>query len=574
MSFLTRLRRPRADNAGADNAPTDNAPTGKAPTDDVVGHRKKRPVIAWATAVLAFLLVLFALLAPNRLGNLTPLAFVRIPVEGLLGVALVLVLPARARPVVAVIAGLVLGVLTILKIVDMGFYEVLVRPFDPVLDWPLLGAAVEFVRLSYGRAGAIGAVLGVVLLVVAVLVLMALSVLRLTRLVESRRTTAIRTAAVLAVVWVACAALGLHLVPRTPIAAHSAATLTYDRALQVRAGLRDQQAFAAESAVDAFRDTPGNRLLTALRGKDVVISFIESYGRSAIEDPAYAPDVDAVLDAGTRRLAAAGYASRSGFLTSPTAGGGSWLAHSTLLSGLWIDNQQRYSNLVASDRLTLTRAFGQAGWRTVAVMPETTRAWPEGAFYGYDRVYTADNLGYHGPGFGFATMPDQYTLSAFERSEHATPGRPPLMAEIPLISSHIPWTPVPRLINWKDVGDGSAFDPMVTKAGAGNPMLRDPAQIRADYRRTIEYTLHSLISYLETYGNDNLVLVFLGDHQPAPIITGDDASRDVPITIVARDRAVLDRISGWGWDDGLKPGPHAPVWPMSAFRDRFLTAFS
>ena len=28
-------------------------------------------------------------------------------------------------------------------------------------------------------------------------------------------------------------------------------------------------------------------------------------------------------------------------------------------------------------------------------------------------------------------MPDQYTLSAFERTEHATPGRPPLMAEIP-----------------------------------------------------------------------------------------------------------------------------------------------
>ncbi|MDT7694495.1 MAG: hypothetical protein QOI75_3862, partial [Pseudonocardiales bacterium] len=38
-------------------------------------------------------------------------------------------------------------------------------------------------------------------------------------------------------------------------------------------------------------------------------------------------------------------------------------------------------------------------------------------------------------------------------------------------------------------------------------------------------------------------------------------------------RAVLDRISGWGWQDGLKPGPNAPVWRMDAFRDRFLTAF-
>ena len=78
---------------------------------------------------------------------------------------------------------------------------------------------------------------------------------------------------------------------------------------------------------------------------------------------------------------------------------------------------------------------------------------------------------------------------------------------------------------------------------------------------------------MQRYGDDRLVLVFLGDHQPAPVITGDGASHDVPITILSRDRAVLDRVSEWGWQDGLRPGPQAPVWPMEAFRDRFLTAF-
>jgi hypothetical protein len=48
----------------------------------------------------------------------------------------------------------------------------------------------------------------------------------------------------------------------------------------------------------------------------------------------------------------------------------------------------------------------------------------------------------------------------------------------------------------------------------------------------------------------------------------------VPITIVARDRGVLDRIASWGWTDGLRPGPQAPVWKMDAFRDKFLTAFA
>jgi hypothetical protein len=47
----------------------------------------------------------------------------------------------------------------------------------------------------------------------------------------------------------------------------------------------------------------------------------------------------------------------------------------------------------------------------------------------------------------------------------------------------------------------------------------------------------------------------------------------VPISIIAHDTAVLNQISGWGWQDGLLPNPQAPVWPMNAFRDRFLSAF-
>jgi hypothetical protein len=78
---------------------------------------------------------------------------------------------------------------------------------------------------------------------------------------------------------------------------------------------------------------------------------------------------------------------------------------------------------------------------------------------------------------------------------------------------------------------------------------------------------------VRTYGDDNLVLLVVGDHQPSPIITGEGASHDVPIAIATRDRAVLDRIAGWGWQDGLKPGPRSPVWRMNTFRDQFLTAF-
>ena len=148
------------------------------------------------------------------------------------------------------------------------------------------------------------------------------------------------------------------------------------------------------------------------------------------------------------------------------------------------------------------------------------------------------------------------------------------MAEITLVSSHAPWEPIPRLINWGDVGDGSVFDGMATADDKPEAILtRNPERVRTDYRTSIAYSLSSLLSYVENYGDDKLVLIFLGDHQPSPIVTGPGASRDVPITIVTRDRAVLNRISQWGWQPGLQPSAQSPVWRMDAFRDRFLTAF-
>jgi phosphatidylglycerophosphate synthase len=526
------------------------------------------------TAVLAALLVLLALLAPATISELHPAAFLRIPVEALVGVVVVLLLPSRALRPVALAGGLVLGVLTVAKVANAGFMLALARPFHPLTDWALLDDAVGFLRSSIGPVSTVMAVIAAVVLLIAAVSLLGLAALRLSRLVVAHRTASIRAVAVLAPVWLVCALLGAHLVAGVPIASRSTAALAYHLGAQARADARDRTAFAAQVGAGAAHDDAADADLAGLRGKDVVVVFLESYGRSAIEDPTFAPQVDAVLDEGTRRLGAAGFAARSGFLTSSTSGGGSWLAHSTLLTGLWIDSQQRFHEVVKSDRLTLNKAFHRDGWRTVGVMPAWTTDWPEEPFYGYDQVYDSRHLGYNGPGFSFAPVPDQFTLDAFERLERSKPDRPPLMAQIVLVSSHAPWTPLPHMVGWGELGDGSVFNPM---AGQDYPtdviLTRNPARVRADYRRSIEYTLNSLISYVQNYGDDRLVLVFLGDHQPAPVVVGAGASRDVPITIVTRDRAVLDRVASWGWQDGLRPAPNSPVWPMDAFRDRFLTTF-
>jgi hypothetical protein len=522
----------------------------------------------------ACLFVLLVLLAPAEMSRLSAGTFVSVPVEVLLGAALLLVLPRTLRAVVATLLGIALGLLAILKLLDMCFFAVLSRPFDPVLDWSLLQDGMTFLAGAIGSFSAIGCLAAAVVFSTLVVLGMTWSVQRLSRSLARHDVIVTRTVVVLAALWFPSALVGAQITAGVPLAAESSAAYLKERGQSANAAARAREG-SATLPTDPFATIPSEELLASLRGKDVIICFLESYGRSAVEDPEFAPGVTAVLDAGNRQLRARGFDSRSAFLTSSTVGGGSWLAHGTFHSGLWIDNQQRYDELDASQRLTLTRAFHRAGWRTVGVMPGNDAPWQQSDSLGYDQVYAAADLGYRGPRFSWASMPDQYTLSRFERTEHATRNRPPVMAEITLVSSHAPWEPIPRMVGWKDIGDGSVFAGMANTNDPPQAILTRPAlRVHADYRAAIEYSLSSLISYIQTYGDKNLVVIFLGDHQPSPIVTGYGASHDVPISILTQDRSVLNRISSWGWQDGLKPGPQAPVWRMDSFRDRFLTAFA
>ena len=522
------------------------------------------------TSALALLLVWAALLAPDRVDDLAPSAFLRIPVEGLFFVALVLVLPPRVARILALFGGLGLGALTILRLLDMGFHFAFDRPFHPVYDMAYAGSAVGLLGDSIGRAGALVVQIGAGLLIVALIALLPLSAVRLTRLVATHRRPSIRLLALLTAIAMVTTLSGAQLRPAGPMASTASARLAYTHATQVRDDLRDQREFVRALEQDPFRNTPDTSLLTGLRGKDVLLVFVESYGRTALELPA----VESALDAGERRLQKAGFSSRSGFLTSPTFGGLSWLAHITLQSGLWVDNQPRYDHLVTLDRLTLTDAFGRAGWRTVADAPANEEGWSVAAtYYHNDRVYDRRNVGYAGPRFSYASMPDQYTLAALQRLELEQPNRPPVMAEIDLVSSHTPWAPLPRLVDWSRVGDGSVFDPMPAEGESPREVWRNPDLVKAAYAESIAYSLDAVTSFVQQLRDQDLVLVVLGDHQPASIVSGEGVSHDVPVSIIAADPAVMDRAADWGWQEGLRPGAGAPVWPMDAFRDRFLTAY-
>ena len=530
-----------------------------------VAAREPHPVVTAALTVLALAVVWAALVAPIRPWQLTPGSFVRLPLEGLVLVILAVALPGRAGRVVPWVLGPLLGVLVLVKVFDLGFFVAFDRQFNPVEDWSYLSIGVRTVRDTFGSRDADLAVAAAVLIGLAALLIPALAVGQLTRTAARHRGHSLRALAVLTAVWALCWVFGAQ-VSGAGIASTSAVHLAAHEVHAVRADLRDQARFKLLVARrDPYRSVPPSRLLRGLRGKNVLLVFVESYGQMAIQGTSFSPGVDAVVDAGAQQLQADGFSSRSGWLTSSTYGGASWLAHATLQSGVWVNSPARYSAVMASKRLTLSAAFRRAGWRTVADVPATRGAWPEGhSFYRYDKIYERSNLVYRGPKFGFSTMPDQYALQALQKLELARRQRPPVFSEIDLTSSHEPWTRIPQLISWDRLGNGSIFNRLpMDRVG-----LTDTQQ---GYAESIEYALHALYSFVERYGDKNTVLIFLGDHQPSRVI--EQANHDVPTTIVAHDPNVLRSLSGWGWTNGMLPRSTAPVWPMSAFRNRFFNAF-
>ncbi|MCM4080241.1 sulfatase-like hydrolase/transferase [Paractinoplanes hotanensis] len=538
---------------------------------------KIRRLLGGLLTVAAAVLIVVALVVPDavtraKAGTFLPGAFLRVPIEVILAGAVALALPARWRKPFAVLAGLGLAALVVLKIANAGFRTVLGRKFDPVLDPPLLrdgyNALTETDGRTYANLTVVLAVVGVVALVAALV----LSAVRLVKVSTRHTLPARRLLAGLSAVWVALALSGLTLFPNAPVASDSGITLAKSTVRQIPATIRDERQFAAAVRHDPYASVPAGDLVAGLKGKDVIIGVVESLGHSSLTDPQMSAVVNPALDAANAKLGGAGFHARTGWLTSSTYGGGSWLAHGSFQSGLWITSQRRYDEMVTGDRLTLTRAFKDAGWQTAGMEPGNTKDWPEAGFYGYDTVFDSRNMGYQGPDFGWSRMPDQFVLDTFQREIYAKATKP-VMAEITLTSSHEPWTHIPSMVPWDSVGDGKVFESQVVGAPERSELWADPVKAQAAYAKTLAYSVDSLTSWAADYADDDAVLIMFGDHQPMSVITGRNASHDVPVSIIAKDPAVLDQIAAWGWTDGLKPAADGPVWRMDEFRDKFFAAY-
>lgn len=288
-----------------------------------------------------------------------------------------------------------------------------------------------------------------------------------------------------------------------------------------------------------------------LGGADVIVLFLESYGEVAYSVPEIAAAVRPYVAAAERRLVDDGWHVVSGFFTSPTFGGASWLAHSSFLTGTPVTQNRAYQLLLSSGQTSLVTRFSHAGYRTVALMPGLKLAWPEGAFYGFDRIYDAAALRYAGPAYGWWTIPDQFTLARFVQHELGTPDRPPVFAVFPTIMSHMPFDPVPRYhADWARAGHASAYQKEQRRQGNG---IGDWRAARGAYRRAILYDLEVVEGFLANRAPRHAVILALGDHQPPGVVSGPDANWLVPVHVFSRDGKRIAKFLEMGFRDGFAP---------------------
>jgi hypothetical protein len=187
-------------------------------------------------------------------------------------------------------------------------------------------------------------------------------------------------------------------------------------------------------------------------------------------------------------------------------------------------------------------------------MPGLRQRWPEGSFYGFDEIYGADQLAYTGPEFGWFALPDQYSLAKFDALEQGKPTQPRFIV-FPTISTHFPFSPTPPYQpDWTRMLTATPYDgEAIVRAYAAEPDWDDFAP---GYIDAMSYDLAVLGGYLRQHADRDLVMILIGDHQPPAAVSGEHATWNVPVHVIASRPALLDRLAAAGFRRGIDPaGP-------------------
>lgn len=326
------------------------------------------------------------------------------------------------------------------------------------------------------------------------------------------------------------------------------------------------------SVVETAMQAPRGQALGALAGRDVLVFMLESYGAVVYDEPRAAAALQPRRQELAAAIAASGRHVVSAFVRSPTFGGASDLAHLGLLSGIDLMNPLAHDLLLTTDRPTLMSLFRANGFQTYGVYPAVSWEWPERAYYGYDTYLDGRDLNYRGPDLGYWRIPDQVAFALFDQAHPRAADTPPRFTFFATITSHMPFRPVPpHQPDWPRLLTPQPFDAADLQRALSEK--EEWLDLFPDYVRMFDYTYRWLASFFMQAESRETVYVIVGDHQPVSSVTGESGSWDVPVHVVSRDPALLQRFVALGFHPGLQP-PRPAVGALHEFTGLMLCAFS
>ena len=295
------------------------------------------------------------------------------------------------------------------------------------------------------------------------------------------------------------------------------------------------------------------QLSRSLQNKpDIYLIFVESYGTVITESPemksAYLQQIKDIES----RLDTAGYHIASNYSRSPVKGGRSWLAFSSFMSGLKVENQIQYNDLIQRnfDYPNMIRFFNHQGYQTYrlstisnvdsdSLIPyaRTNRYW------GFDEWWTYWDFEYRGYQYDvLGGIPDQYALGYYRDVIESKNTQPKLMFFITM-ASHMPWyEPPPLLEDWSTFNILKVDKPLVMEGSDADR-----------YQQAVFYDLELITRYILS-GNPNSIYIIVGDHQPPGMeymIAGitDDAA--TPMHIICQDNSLIQHFQSHGFQKGM-----------------------
>ncbi len=323
-----------------------------------------------------------------------------------------------------------------------------------------------------------------------------------------------------------------------------------------------------DHAVQAAYDYSDQHLTTK---PNIYFLLVESYGSVLYKRPDYRLAYTSLLMQLEDQLTTAGWHSTTALSNSPMWGGGSWMAYSTVLLGLRIDNQPQYLSLFNKYQVDtypgLGRTLKAQGYDYIWLSSIRNQLaegdWAKQLrFHGADEARIFADFDYHGPSYGWGDAPpDQYVLSYAREQFVETSDQPKLIFMITQ-NSHYPWLPQPELADdWRTLNDTGMNDAGMNEVEIAaldvDTKALDHATTRQNYLRAIDYQLRMLTQFILSTADENSIYVLIGDHQP-PRVSRKEDGWGTPVHVISKDAALIDGFAAYGFIPGLLVKSYKP----------------